>query len=123
MAKQTPHKRGDILELKFISTAPETTGKRSHPAFHFIKLQRPDMVAFNRIKAISEEAPLVLAIRQDDISTRRAWGLWVYLIEMDKVKYPFKIFSNKVNGSLLNSMTGKNTDFAKSMFEKKRMFI
>ncbi|KAL0289733.1 UNVERIFIED_CONTAM: hypothetical protein Sangu_2605400 [Sesamum angustifolium] len=56
------------------------------------------MVAFNRIKAASEEAPLVSAITEDDISTRRAWGLWVCLTEMDKVKYPFKIFSNKVNG-------------------------
>ncbi|KAL0287203.1 UNVERIFIED_CONTAM: hypothetical protein Sradi_7128500 [Sesamum radiatum] len=43
---------------------------------------------------------------------------------MDKVKYPFKIFSNKVNGSfLLNSMIGKSTEFAESMFEKKRMLI
>ncbi|KAK4383296.1 movement protein [Sesamum angolense] len=33
---------------------------------------RPDMVAFNRIKAASEEAPLVSAISEDDISTRRA---------------------------------------------------
>ncbi|KAL0290146.1 UNVERIFIED_CONTAM: Enzymatic polyprotein [Sesamum calycinum] len=47
------------------------------------------------IKAASEEAPLVSAISEDDISTRRAWGLWVCLTEMDKVKYPFKIFSNK----------------------------
>ncbi|KAK4382842.1 hypothetical protein Sango_2834700 [Sesamum angolense] len=94
--QNNPHlKRGDILELKFISAAPETAGKGSHPAFHFIKLQRPDMVAFNRIKAASEETPLVSAISEDDISTRRAWGLWVCLTEMDKVKYPFKIFSNK----------------------------
>ncbi|KAL0308029.1 UNVERIFIED_CONTAM: hypothetical protein Sangu_2998000 [Sesamum angustifolium] len=112
--QNNPHlKRGDILELKFISAAPEMAGKGSHPAFHFIKLQRPDMVAFNRIKATTEEAPLVSAISEDDISTRRAWGLWVCLTEMDKVKYPFKIFSNKVNGSfLLNSMTGKSTEFA-----------
>ncbi|KAL0287916.1 UNVERIFIED_CONTAM: hypothetical protein Scaly_2549800 [Sesamum calycinum] len=34
--------------------------------------QRPDMVTFNRIKAASEEAPLVSAISEDDISTRRA---------------------------------------------------
>ncbi|KAL0349704.1 UNVERIFIED_CONTAM: Polyprotein P3 [Sesamum radiatum] len=123
--QNTPHlKRGDILELKFISAAPETAGKGSHPAFHFIKLQRPDMVAFNIIKAASEKAPLVSAISEDDISTRRAWGLWVCLTEMDKVKYPFKIFSNKVNGSFrLNSMTGKSTEFAESMFEKKRMLI
>ncbi|KAK4392624.1 hypothetical protein Sango_2040200 [Sesamum angolense] len=123
--QNNPHlKRGDILELKFISAAPEMAGKGSHPAFHFIKLQRPDMVAFNRIKATTEAAPLVSAISEDDISTRRAWGLWVCLTEMDKVKYPFKIFSNKVNGSfLLNSMTGKSTEFAESMFEKKRMLI
>ncbi|KAK4411684.1 movement protein [Sesamum angolense] len=89
--QNNPHlKRGDILELKFISAAPEMAGKGSHPAFHFIKLQRPDMVAFNRIKATTEEAPLVSAISEDDISTRRAWGLWVCLTEMDKVKYPFK---------------------------------
>ncbi|KAK4397826.1 putative enzymatic polyprotein [Sesamum angolense] len=123
--QNNPHlKRGDILELKFISAAPETAGKGSHPAFHFIKLQRPDMVAFNKIKVATGEAPLVSAISEDDISTKRALGLWVCLTEMDKVKYPFKIFSNKVNGSfLLNSMTGKSTEFAESMFEKKRMLI
>ncbi|KAL0413642.1 UNVERIFIED_CONTAM: hypothetical protein Sradi_1565900, partial [Sesamum radiatum] len=123
--QNNPHlKRGDILELKFVSAAPETAGKGSHPAFYFIKLQRPDMVAFNKIKAATGEAPLVSTISEDDISTRRAWGLWVCLTEMDKVKYPFKIFSNKVNGSsLLNSMTGKSTEFAESLFKKKRMLI
>ena len=123
--QNNPHlKRGDVLEIKFVSVAPETAGKGSHPAFHFMKLQRPDMVAFNKIKAASGEAPLVSAISEDSISTRRAWGLWVCLTEMDKVKYPFKIFSNKVNGSfLLNSMTGKSTEFAESSFEKKRMLI
>ncbi|KAL0297708.1 UNVERIFIED_CONTAM: hypothetical protein Sradi_6822900 [Sesamum radiatum] len=123
--KNNPHlKRRDILELKFISAAPETAGKGSHPAFRFIKLQRPYMVTFNRIKVASEEAPLVSGISEVDISTRRAWGLWVCLTEMDKVKYTFKIFSNKVNGSfLLNSMTGKSTEFAESMFEEKRMLI
>ncbi|KAL2228603.1 UNVERIFIED_CONTAM: Enzymatic polyprotein [Sesamum indicum] len=123
--QNNPHlKRGDVLEIKFVSVAPETAGKGSHPAFHFMKLQRPDMVAFNKIKAASGEAPLVSTISEDNISTRRAWGLWVCLTEMDKVKYPFKIFSNKVNGSfLLNSMTGKNTEFAESLFEKKRMLI
>ncbi|KAL0404017.1 UNVERIFIED_CONTAM: hypothetical protein Sradi_2042500 [Sesamum radiatum] len=94
-------KRGDILELKFISAAPETAGKGSHPAFHFIKLQRPDMVAFNKIKVATGEAPLVSAISEDDISTRRVWGLWVCLTEMDKV----------------------NTEFAESMFERKKMLI
>ena len=123
--QNNPHlKRGDVLEIKFVSVAPETAGKGSHPAFHFMKLQRPDMVAFNKIKAASGEAPLVSAISEDSISTRRAWRLWVCLTEMDKVKYPFKIFSNKVNGSfLLNSMTWKNTEFAESLFEKKRMLI
>ncbi|KAL0440293.1 UNVERIFIED_CONTAM: hypothetical protein Slati_2512300 [Sesamum latifolium] len=123
--QNNPHlKRGDILELKFISAAPETAGKGSHPAFYFIKLQRPDMVAFNKIKAATGEAPLVSAISEDDISTRRAWGLWVCLTEMDKVKYPFKIFSNKLNGLfLLNSMTEKSTEFVESMFEKKRILI
>ncbi|KAL0324850.1 UNVERIFIED_CONTAM: hypothetical protein Sradi_5054300 [Sesamum radiatum] len=112
------------MELKFISAAPETAGKGSHPAFHFIKLQRPDMVAFNRIKAASEEAPLVSVISEDGISTRRAWGLWVCFTEMDKVKYPFKILSNKVNVSfMLNSVTGKSTEFVESMFEKKRILI
>ncbi|KAL0431121.1 UNVERIFIED_CONTAM: hypothetical protein Sradi_0738100 [Sesamum radiatum] len=82
------------------------------------------MVAFNKIKVATREAPLVSAISEDDISTRRAWGLWVCLTEMDKVKYPFKIFSNKLNGSfLLNSMTGKSIEFAESMFERKRMLI
>ncbi|KAL0461455.1 UNVERIFIED_CONTAM: hypothetical protein Slati_0033100 [Sesamum latifolium] len=90
--QNNPHlKIGDILELKFISAAPETAGKGSHPAFHFIKLQRPDMVAFNKIKAAIGEAPLVSAISEDDISTRRAWGLWVCLTEMDKVKKKHRV--------------------------------
>ncbi|KAK4386140.1 putative enzymatic polyprotein [Sesamum angolense] len=74
--KNNPHlKRGDILELKFISAAPEMAGKGSHPAFHFIKLQRLDMVAFNKIKAASEEDPLVSAISEDDIvSPDELWG-------------------------------------------------
>ncbi|KAK4407662.1 protein, chloroplastic [Sesamum angolense] len=71
-------------------------GKGSHPAFHFIKLQRPGMVAFNRIKATTEEAPLVSAISEDDISTRRAG----------------------VYGSVSPRWTK-----SKSMFEKKRMLI
>ncbi|KAL0439459.1 UNVERIFIED_CONTAM: hypothetical protein Slati_2428900 [Sesamum latifolium] len=82
------------------------------------------MVAFNKIKVASGEALLVSAISEDDISTRRAWGLWVCLTEMDILKYPFKKISNKVNGSfLVNSMIWKNTEFAESLFEKKRMLI
>ncbi|KAL0463445.1 UNVERIFIED_CONTAM: hypothetical protein Slati_0232100 [Sesamum latifolium] len=80
--QNNPHlKRGDILDLKFISAASESAGKGSHPAFYFIKLQRPHMVAFNKIKVASGEAPLVSAISEDDISTRRAWGLWVCLTD------------------------------------------
>ncbi|KAL0462124.1 UNVERIFIED_CONTAM: hypothetical protein Slati_0100000 [Sesamum latifolium] len=49
------------------------------------------MVAFNKIKAATGEAPLVSAISEDDISTRRAWGLWVCLTEMDKVKKKHRV--------------------------------
>ncbi|KAL2237259.1 UNVERIFIED_CONTAM: hypothetical protein Sindi_0917600, partial [Sesamum indicum] len=123
--QNNPHlKIGDVLEIKFVAVALKTIGKGSHPTFHSMKLQRPDMVAFNKIKAASREAPLVSAISEDSISGRRAWGLWVCLTEMDKVKYPFKIFCNKVNGSfLLNSMIGKSTEFVESLFENKRMLI
>ncbi|KAL2247818.1 UNVERIFIED_CONTAM: hypothetical protein Sindi_2634100 [Sesamum indicum] len=81
--QNNPHlKRGNGLEIKFVSVALETTRKGSHLAFHFMKLQRPDIVAFSKIKAASGEAPLVSAISEDSISARRAWGLWVYLTEM-----------------------------------------
>ncbi|KAL8552702.1 hypothetical protein ACS0TY_001404 [Phlomoides rotata] len=40
---------------------------------------------------------LVVNLTKDEISTRRAWEVWVYLIEMDKVKYPFKIYQNSGN--------------------------
>ncbi|KAK4394841.1 hypothetical protein Sango_1638400 [Sesamum angolense] len=112
--QNNPHlKRGDILELKFISAAPEMAGKGSHPAFHFIKLQRPDMVAFNRIKATTEEAPLVSAISEDNISTRRAWGLWVCLTEMDKVKKHVRkkrmlIWENKLPATEVTRMKAFN---------------
>ncbi|KAK4410469.1 hypothetical protein Sango_0119900 [Sesamum angolense] len=122
--QNNPHlKRGDILELKFISAALEMAGKGSHPAFHFIKLQRPDMVAFNRIKATTEEAPLVSAISEDDISTRRAWGLGLShqdgqsqvsiqnLLQQGEWIIPVKLHDRK------------STEFAESMFEKKRMLI
>ena len=123
--QNNPHLgRGDILELKFISAAPEIVGKGSYPVFHFIKLQRPDMNALNRVKSNEEKIPLVTAISEDEISTRRAWGFWVCLTEMDKVKYPFKIFTNSLNGSfLVNSLTGKSTEFAETLFEKKRLLI
>lgn len=43
---------------------------------------------------------------------------------MDKVKYLFKIFSNKINGSfILNSMKEKSTKFTENLFENKKMLI
>ncbi|KAL8520515.1 hypothetical protein ACS0TY_011151 [Phlomoides rotata] len=43
---------------------------------------------------------------------------------MDKVKYPFKIYQNSVNGSfLLNSMTRSTTRFSNDIFEQKRAMI
>ena len=119
--QNNPHLgRGDILELKFISAAPEIVGKGSYPVFHFIRLQRPDMNALNRVKSNEEKIPLVTAISEDEISTRRAWGFWFCLTEMDKVKYPFKIFTNSLNGSfLVNSLTGKSTEFLKP-YSKRR---
>ncbi|KAL0292477.1 UNVERIFIED_CONTAM: movement protein [Sesamum calycinum] len=113
-------KEEEISLRPMTGTSKANTNELSSSSSSSSAWQRPDMVAFNRIKAASEEAPLVSAISEDDISTRRAWGLWVYLTEMDKVKYPFKIFSNKVNGSfLLNSMTGKSTDLQKACSKKR----
>ncbi|KAK4405014.1 hypothetical protein Sango_0870000 [Sesamum angolense] len=66
-------KRGDTLEIKFVSAAPKTTGKGSHPTLYFIKLQRQDIVAFNKIKATSREVLLVSIICKDDIFTKRTW--------------------------------------------------
>ncbi|KAL2251591.1 UNVERIFIED_CONTAM: hypothetical protein Sindi_2281400 [Sesamum indicum] len=37
-------KRGDVLEIKFVSVAPETARKGSHLTFNFMKLQRPDAI-------------------------------------------------------------------------------
>ncbi|KAL8549461.1 hypothetical protein ACS0TY_008339 [Phlomoides rotata] len=43
---------------------------------------------------------------------------------MDKVKYPFKIYQNSVNGSfLLNTMTRNTTRFANNVFKQKRAMI
>ncbi|KAL2248074.1 UNVERIFIED_CONTAM: hypothetical protein Sindi_2659700 [Sesamum indicum] len=39
--QNNPHlKRRDVLEIKFVSVAPETVGKGSHPTFHFISWRR-----------------------------------------------------------------------------------
>ncbi|KAL8491678.1 hypothetical protein ACS0TY_023321 [Phlomoides rotata] len=67
---------------------------------------------------------LVIDFTEDEISTRRAWGIWACLTEMDKVKYPCKIYQNSINGSfLLNTMTSKGTRFADKAFEQKRTVI
>ncbi|KAL8477621.1 hypothetical protein ACS0TY_029795 [Phlomoides rotata] len=75
-----------------------------------MKLQRPDRRAFTYIKEKESKPELVIDLIEDDICTRRAWGIWVCLTEMDKVKYSFKIYQNSTNGSfLLNMMTSKGT--------------
>ncbi|KAL8512143.1 hypothetical protein ACS0TY_018555 [Phlomoides rotata] len=118
-------KRGKELEIKFITAASEDmTNSIQYPSFHFMKLQRPEQRAFTYIKAQETKPSLVANLTEDEVSTRRAWGVWVYLIEMEKVKYPFKIYPNSVNGSfLLNSMTEATTRFANDIFEQKRMMI
>ncbi|KAL8493229.1 hypothetical protein ACS0TY_024449 [Phlomoides rotata] len=89
-----PHlKRGEELEIKFISVASEdTTNAIKYPSFHFMKLQRPDKKTFTYIKEQETKSALVVNLTEDKIFTRRAWGIWGCLTEMDKVKYPFKIF-------------------------------
>ncbi|KAL8479012.1 hypothetical protein ACS0TY_030782 [Phlomoides rotata] len=85
-----------------------------------MKLQRPDKKAFNYIKEQETKPALVVNLTKDEISTMRAWGIWVCLTEMDKVKYPFKIYQNLINRSfLLNAMTGGTTRFANDTFEQK----
>ncbi|KAL8547387.1 hypothetical protein ACS0TY_006929 [Phlomoides rotata] len=95
-----------------------------YPSFHFMKLQRPDQRASTYIKTQETKPALVVNLTEDEVSIKRAWGVWVYLMEMDKVKYPFKIYQNSVNGSfLLNTMMGNTTRFANDMFEQKRAMI
>ncbi|KAL8541465.1 hypothetical protein ACS0TY_002653 [Phlomoides rotata] len=112
-------KRGDELEIKFIIVASkDTTNAIQYPRFHFMKLQRPDKKAFTYIKEQETKSELVVNLTEDEISTKRVWGVWICLTEMNKVKYPFKIYQNLVNGSfLLNSMTRSTTRFANDMFE------
>ncbi|KAL8457520.1 hypothetical protein ACS0TY_035400 [Phlomoides rotata] len=122
----TPHlKRGDELEIKFITVASEDmTNHIRYPSFHFMKLQRPDHRFANYIKHQETKPELVINLTEDDVTTRRVWGVWVCLTEMDKVKYLFKIYQNSVNGSfLLNTMTGNTTRFANEVFEQKRAMI
>ncbi|KAL8547315.1 hypothetical protein ACS0TY_006876 [Phlomoides rotata] len=92
--QKNPHlKRGDELEINFITVASEdTTNAIQYLSFHFMKLQRSDKKAFTYIKEQRTKPELMVNLMDDEISTRRAWGVWVCLTEMDKVKYPFKIY-------------------------------
>ncbi|KAL8498891.1 hypothetical protein ACS0TY_022019 [Phlomoides rotata] len=108
-----------------ISELPDWVGNAIQESFfHFMKLQRPDHRSANYIKHQETKPELVINLTEDEVTIRRAWGVWVCLTEMDKVKYPFKIYQNSVNGSfLLNTMTGNTTRFANEVFEQKRTMI
>ncbi|KAL8513337.1 hypothetical protein ACS0TY_019516 [Phlomoides rotata] len=86
-----PHlKQGDELKINFITVASEDmTNDIQYPSFHFMKLQRPDQRTSTYIKAQETKPALVVNLTEDEVSTRRAWRVWVCLTEMDKVKYPF----------------------------------
>ncbi|KAL8482964.1 hypothetical protein ACS0TY_025861 [Phlomoides rotata] len=73
-----PHlKRGDEQEIKFITVASEdTTNTTRYPSFHFMKLQKPDKKAFTYINEQEMKPELVFNLTKDEISTRRAWGVW-----------------------------------------------
>lgn len=65
---------------------------------------------------------MVISLSEDDISIRRAWKLWVCFIKINKLKYPFKIFPNKLSVSfLLNSIIEKRVEFIMTLFEEKRI--
>ncbi|KAL8554900.1 hypothetical protein ACS0TY_002904 [Phlomoides rotata] len=82
---------------------------------------KPDKKAFTYIKEQETKPELVVNLTEDELCIRRAWGVWVCLTKMDKVKYPFNIYQNSANESfLLNLMTGSTTRFANDMFEQKR---
>ncbi|KAL8548042.1 hypothetical protein ACS0TY_007374 [Phlomoides rotata] len=63
----------------------DTNNEIKYPSFHFMKLQRPDKKAFTYIKEQETKPALVVNLTEDEISTRRAWGVWVCITEMDKV--------------------------------------
>ncbi|KAL8514810.1 hypothetical protein ACS0TY_013773 [Phlomoides rotata] len=67
-----PHlKRGEELEIKFITIASEdTTNAIKYPSYHFMKLQRPDMKAFTYIREQETKLELVVNLTEDEISTR-----------------------------------------------------
>ncbi|KAL8529133.1 hypothetical protein ACS0TY_006554 [Phlomoides rotata] len=70
-----PHlKRGDELEIKFITVASEDmTNSIRYPSFHFMKLQRPDHRSANYIKYQETKPELVINLTEDEVTTRRAW--------------------------------------------------
>ncbi|KAL8488644.1 hypothetical protein ACS0TY_024804 [Phlomoides rotata] len=92
-----PHlKRGEELEIKFISVASDdTTNAIKYSSFHFMKLQRPDKMVFTYIKEQETKLALVVNLTKDEISTRRVWAIWVCLTEMDKVKFANDTFEQK----------------------------
>ncbi|KAL8471039.1 hypothetical protein ACS0TY_033563 [Phlomoides rotata] len=83
-----PHlKRGDELEIKFITvTSEDMTNTIQYPRFHFMKLQRPGKRASTYINAQETKPTLVVNLTEDEVSTRRALGVWVCLTEMDKIR-------------------------------------
>ncbi|KAH6777912.1 hypothetical protein C2S51_009224 [Perilla frutescens var. frutescens] len=99
--------RGDVLELYFISAAPEPVGKGNHEAFHYIRLQRPDSRKWGDIRTSSEEIPLIASITEDQISTRRAWDYGSVSLRWTKS----------------SSHSRRTTRFAEDLFEKKRSLI
>ncbi|KAL8547244.1 hypothetical protein ACS0TY_006820 [Phlomoides rotata] len=64
----TPHlKRGDELEIKFITVASEDMANSiQYPSFHFMKLQRPDHRAANYIKIQETKPELVVNLTEDE---------------------------------------------------------
>ncbi|KAL0373533.1 UNVERIFIED_CONTAM: movement protein [Sesamum radiatum] len=58
--------------------------------------KRPDMVVFNKIKVATGETPLVSAISEDDISTRRAWDYGIEFAESMFEKKRMLIWENKL---------------------------
>ncbi|KAL8462560.1 hypothetical protein ACS0TY_033555 [Phlomoides rotata] len=64
-----PHlKRGEELEIKFITIASEDTNYEiKYPSFHFMKLQRPDKKTFTYIKEQETKPALVVNFTKDEI--------------------------------------------------------
>ncbi|KAL8487589.1 hypothetical protein ACS0TY_024053 [Phlomoides rotata] len=108
-----------------ISELPDWVGNVVQESWHNNPhLKRGDELEIKFITHQEIKPELLINLTEDDVTTRRAWGVWVCLTEMDKVKYPFKIYQNSVNGSfLLNTMTGNTTRFANEVFEQKRAMI